>query len=100
MNYMRLPLPISPRYDSPIFEAVGLQVVLGLLSLLILDGGQTAQVCGIALFAFWGGVMVLIGRHPHSPSRMDLQAIRLGYLPVLVIAFFLVGWIWRLRGFR
>jgi hypothetical protein len=98
MKCMRLPLPISPKYDSPIFEAVALQLVLGLLSLLVLDGGRVAQVFGIALVAFWGGAAVLIWRHAKSPSRVDLELVRFGYFPVLLIAFFLVGWIWGLRG--
>jgi hypothetical protein len=95
---MRLPLPISSKYDSPIFEAVALQIVLGLLSLLISDGGMVAQICGIALVAFWAGAVVLIWRHPQSPSRVDLDLIRLGYLLVIVLAFFLVAGIWKLRG--
>jgi len=53
MKTMRLPLPISPEYDSPIFEALALQIVLGLLSLLVIDGGGVAQVFGIGLVAFW-----------------------------------------------
>lgn len=45
-------LPISANYRRPVFEAIGLQVLLGFLSLLILDGGTTARICGIALVAF------------------------------------------------
>jgi hypothetical protein len=100
MNILRRVLPISGDYDSPIFDAVGLQIVLGLLSLMILDGGETAQICGVALVAFWSGIAVLICRRPLSPSKFDLQAIRFGYLLVVVGAFFLVQWIWHLRGFR
>jgi hypothetical protein len=37
-----------------------LQVILGILSLMILDGGDTAHVCGIALVAFWSGVFVAL----------------------------------------
>ena len=91
-------LPISSKYDSPIFEAVALQIVLGLLALLILDGGLIAQICGIALLAFWSGTVVLIWRHPQTPSRLDIELIRFGYFPVIIVSFFLVGWIWRLRG--
>jgi hypothetical protein len=98
MKYTRLPLPISPKYDSPIFEAVAIQIVLGLLGLMILDGGVIAQLCGIALVAFWGGAAVLIWRRPQSPSRVDIELIRFGYLPLIVISYFLVGWIWHLRG--
>ena len=100
MKVLRYRLPISKEYDSPIFEAVALQIVLGLLSLLILDGGTVARICGIALVAFWAGAGLLIYRRPTSPSRLDLQLIRFGYLPVVVIAFFLVQWIWHLRGLQ
>ncbi|MEI7939975.1 MAG: hypothetical protein WCK27_25095 [Verrucomicrobiota bacterium] len=100
MKVLRYSLPISKEYDSPIFEAVAIQIVLALLSLLILDGGTVARICGIALLAFWSGVAVLIYRRPLSPSRADLQVIRFGYLPVVVVAFFLVQWIWHLRGLQ
>jgi hypothetical protein len=98
MKILRPPLPISQKYDSPIFEAVAIQIILGLLGLMILDGGVIAQICGIALVAFWGGAAVLIWRHPQSPSRVDIELIRFGYLPLIIISFFLVGWIWHLRG--
>ena len=73
---MSYSLPISSSYRKPIFEAVALQAILSLLSLMILDGGDTARVCGIALIAFWGGVTVLIYRHPKSPSKIDIHLIR------------------------
>jgi hypothetical protein len=91
-------LPISPSYRKPIFEAVGFQVLLGLPCLLILDGGTTARICGIALVAFWGGATVLIWRHPQSPTKTDIELIRFGYLPLAVLAFCLVHFIWHLRG--
>ena len=95
---MRYLLPISPRYDSPIFEAISIQIVLGILSLLVLDGGDCARICGIALVAFWGGATILIWRRPQSPTKTDIQLIRFGYLPAVVLAFFLTNLIWHLRG--
>ena len=95
MSYL---LPISPSYRKPVFEAVALQALLGLLSALILDGGTTARICGIALVAFWGGAALLIWRRPHSPTRTDIELLRFGYLPLVVIAFFVVHFIWTLRG--
>lgn len=95
---MTYPLPISSSYRRPVFEAVGLQVLLGFLSLLILDGGTTARICGIALVAFWGGAAVLIWRRPQSPTRTDIELLRFGYLPLVVVAFFLVHFIWTMRG--
>ncbi|MEI8289428.1 MAG: hypothetical protein WCH99_08130 [Verrucomicrobiota bacterium] len=97
---MKRALPISPKYDSPIFEAVAIQLVLGILSALILDGGTVARICGIALVAFWGGAVVMIWRHPQSPTKVDIELIRFGFLPVAVLAFFLVHFIWHLRGLQ
>ena len=95
---MEYRLPISSSYRKPVFEAVGLQVFAGFISLLILDGGTTARIFGIALVAFWSGAVMLIWRRPQSPTRSDIELIRFGYLPLVVVAFFLVHFIWVLRG--
>ena len=76
----------------------GATLFLAVVGLLMIDPVGIAQVFGIALVAYWGGVTVLIWRHPQSPSRVDLALIRFGYLPVIVIAFLLSGSIWHLRG--
>jgi hypothetical protein len=85
---MAYSLPISANYRRPVFEAIGLQVLLGFLSLLILDGGTTARICGIALVAFWGGAAVLLWRRPQSPTRVDIQLLRFGYLPLVIMHSF------------
>src|SRR5262249_12732787 len=100
MKPLREALPISKDYKGPVFEALAIHVIIAILSLLILDGGRAGQVCGVALVAFWAGAAVLIYRRPHKPSRIDLQIIRFGYLPVVVIAFVFVNWIWHLRGLQ
>jgi len=87
---VNLPLPISAAYRSPIFEAVGIQVVVGLLSALILDDGTAARICGVAIVAFWAGVAALIARRLSSPSRVDIFLVRFGFLPVVVLAHSLV----------
>jgi len=87
---MATSLPISPNYRKPIFEAVGLQLLLGFFSGTILDGGATARVFGIALIAFWLGAIVLIWRRPHSPTATDIKLLRFGYLPLAGIAFLLL----------
>jgi len=96
---MSYSLSISQNYRRPIFEAVVLQVILGILSLMILDGGDCARICGAALLAFWGGAVVLIWRHPHTPTKTDLELVRFGYLPVVVIAFVVIRLVWAARGF-
>ena len=95
MNYS---LPISPHYRKAIFQAAALQVIIGFLSLMILDGGECAQTCGAALLAFWGGVIVMIWRHPQSPTYTDIRLIRFGDLPVVVLAGLMIHFAYHLRG--
>lgn len=95
---MNSSIPISDHYRAAIFFAVKLQVALGVLSLFILDGGQCAQVLGIALLAFWAAVTVQIWRNPKHPTITDIRLIRFGYPLVIVFAYFLIQFIWHLRG--
>src|SRR5690242_1096798 len=97
---MNRSLPISDSYRMPIFDAIKLQVVLGILSLLVLDGGDSAHISGAALLSFWGGTAVLIWRHPRNPTRFDLRWTRFGYLPVLAFAFTVIELVWVAKGFR
>ena len=97
MNYS---LPISPAYRKAIFEALILQIIIGVLSAMILDGGDCALICGVAFLAFWGGAAVLILRCPQSPTQTDILLIRFGYFLVIFIAGGLVHFIWHLRGFE
>jgi hypothetical protein len=90
---------ISSSYRKPVFEALVLQALLGVLSLLILDGGDSAHICGTALLAFWGGAAVLIWRHPQTPTRVDLELIRFGYLPLVVVAFAFIHSVWFVKGY-
>jgi hypothetical protein len=95
---MSFSLPISQSYRRPIYEALGLQVFLGILASMILDGGDCAHICGAALLAFWAGTAVLIWRHRQTPSKRDLELIRFGYVPVLVITFVVVHLVWLAKG--
>lgn len=95
---MQYSLPISPVYRKAIFDALVIQIVIGILSAMILDGGLCAQICGVALLAFWGGAAVLIWRRPQSPSEVDVFLIRFGYFAVIFIAGVLIPIVWHLRG--
>ena len=95
---MSYSLPIAPAYRRAIFEALALQAVVAVFSGLLLDSGQVAQICGIALLAFWSGVLILIWRRPLAPSSLYLGLVRVGYLPVVLFAAVLAPAIWRARG--
>ena len=95
---MNTVLPISPAYRNAVFDALAIQALIAVFSGMILDCGQTARGCGIALLAFWGGAAVLICRRPLSPTRIDIELIRFGYLPVIALTFFVANYAWHLRG--
>jgi hypothetical protein len=91
-------ISISRSYRSPIFEALALQTIIGVLASMILDGRGIAQICGIALLAFWAGVVTLILRRPQNPGANDLSVIRIGYLGVVAITPFIAAAVWAWRG--
>jgi len=101
---MRTTLPISASYRRAIFDALVLQVVLGALSMMLLDGGRVAHTRGIAVLAFWSGAALVIIRRPTAPMPTDLFLIRFGFLPLLIVTFALAEWVWswhwvwRIRG--
>ena len=56
------------------------------LCLLMLDGGQLARVCGIALLAFWIVAAEIALRCPWLPTRGDLWYCRWRFVPCLATA--------------
>lgn len=80
---------VSPRYKSDVVFALGVQLVVGLFAMLLLDGGRMARVVGVAVLAFWLATALVMTRRPHSPTSFDLAWIRWGFWPVL----FAAGWV-------
>ena len=77
---------ISPAYDRVIRKSLVAQVVVGILAALMLDGGETARVVGVAVLAYWLCAAVVIMRRPHEPTNFDLAIVHWGFLPVLAIS--------------
>ncbi|MFN0125902.1 MAG: hypothetical protein ACKV19_04355 [Verrucomicrobiales bacterium] len=91
-------LPIASSYRSPVIHALVLQtVVVVLCRVCVLDFGQSAQICGLALIAFWLGTVLVWWRRPMAPTALDILWIRWGYLVVLLVSAVLIPAIWRLR---
>ena len=74
-------------YRGPIEFSVLLQIGIGILCVLTLDGGTLARVCACAVVAYWAGAVLMLVRRPFAPTRFDLAAIRNGVLPVFLITF-------------
>ena len=79
-------VPLSSLYREAVYFTLRQQVPPALLCLLLLDGGRTAKVCGIAMLGFWAGAVIIIGRRPTSPNPGDLVFLRWGFLPIFVLA--------------
>jgi hypothetical protein len=77
---------ISAFYDEVVRKALFLQVIVGILAALVLDGGTMAKVVGVAILAFWICAIVIILRRPQNPTRADLEFIDWGFWPVLAVA--------------
>jgi hypothetical protein len=89
---------ISESYRGPLWCAVISSCSITVLSVLLLDGGETARLSGFALLVFWFWVFWAMWRRPKDPTRTDMWIIRCGCLPLVV--GFDVGtfYIWHLRG--
>lgn len=76
---------LSSRYRGAVYLALLQQVPCGLLCLLLLDGGRTARVCGIAVLGFWAAAAVIMVSRPESPKWSDLVFLRWGFFPLLAL---------------
>jgi len=80
-------LPLANAYRAAMFDALAIQSVCTILSVLMLDGGNAATLCFAILVGFWVGVVMLVLRRPVGPRPADLAVIRFGFLPLFIIGF-------------
>jgi hypothetical protein len=74
------------------------QGVLGVLSALLLDFGQTFRVFGVAFLCHWAIIWIVLFRRPLTPTRFDLWIVRYATLPLMIlIGGFAPAWL-RLIG--
>ena len=85
-------------YRQAIGSTGAQQLILYLLMGSILRSGVFVEICLFAALAFWVGVISIWLRRRRFPTKMDLLFIEAGFLPILVIAFFLAYFIWKARG--
>lgn len=79
-------MTLSDDYKPPIHFALIQQVIISVLCLLMLDGGQLAKLCGITLLGYWAGVALMMICRPHSPTYVDKQLIKFSFVPLFVAA--------------
>jgi hypothetical protein len=79
----------SAEYDRALRVALRVQIPTALLSVLVLDFGQTARVCGVAMLGFWLAAALVAVR----PTTGDLRFWRWGFIPCFARALTLAAWV-------
>jgi hypothetical protein len=67
--------------------ALGQQIALGIVAMLLLDGGQTARNLACCIAAFWMSFLIIASRRPCLPTAVDLWLTRWSSIPIAMLAF-------------
>lgn len=86
----RIEPKLSPLYGPAIRFGVIVQSILGILTVLMLDMGQSFAVFKVAFLGHWLGIFLLLARRPGFPTKTDIVFIRWG-TPLLMMATGLIA---------
>jgi hypothetical protein len=78
---------ILPPFRNTINFAVAQQIIILVMTSLILDGGDSFRICGVAALAFWAGVGTIRFRR-QIPTKGDIIFIKGVYLPLCFLSGF------------
>lgn len=95
---MKLTLPIAKGYFRNQIASLALQLVLSLLGLMTLDGGQLAMWIIYSMAVYWPMAVIIAARRPKSPTKGDLIGIRYGFIFILIGIVCLTTLRWIARG--
>src|SRR5258708_5744982 len=88
----------DPR-TRPLLRAFVQQLAwLFFLGTFILDEGVLHSAARAPSIGFWSGVMLVLIRRPHTPTRGDLLFIRWGLHPIMLIGLFVQIQVWKATG--
>lgn len=88
----------SPAIWPAIKNCLILQVVLGLLTSLMLDGGGSFKFFQVAFIGHWIAIIMILGRRPLSQTGLDLVLIRFGILIFMIITGLIAPVVWDCVG--
>jgi hypothetical protein len=74
----------SPAFNGAFRTGLTIQAVLGVLTALLLDFGQSHRAFWIAVLCQWAAVFIILLRRPMAPTKLDLALVRYGIIPLLV----------------
>jgi hypothetical protein len=88
----------SPLYWPALGFGILVQAILGILSALMLDLGETLNIFQVAFVGHWAGMLFILVRRPLSPTKTDIVFIRWG-TPLLMLATVLIArQVWNVIG--
>ena len=81
-------------------DALNLAIVQQVLAVVVI-GLSTAHdlmwVWVYAVVAFWLGALLIVFRR-REPTRGDVLVVKWGFVPLLLLACYVAGVVWRARG--
>ena len=83
---------------SALKSGVGLQAILFVLTVCMLDGGQLFKQFLVAMIGYWLGVAFIVVRRKMTPTKTDLLFIRYGSVVLLVLAPAVAKLVYRIIG--
>lgn len=89
---------ISESYRPALWSAMIFSLIIGVLSALMLDGGEIARLSAIGLTVFWASAWVVVWRRPQNPTSVALFLIRWGCAPLIIGFEVAIFHVWRWRG--
>jgi hypothetical protein len=95
---VRASFEFAPQYWPAIKDAIILQLVFGFFTALMLDGGRSFEFFKVAFVGHWIGILMIVGRRPISPTKVDILFIRWGLLLLLLTMGVIAPFIWSMIG--
>ena len=86
----------SQEYNSAFKVGLLIQGLLAVLTLLVLDYGQTHRAFWVSFLCQWAMVWIILLRRPTHPTRLDLAIVRYGIGPSLILIVCAGPWVLRM----
>ena len=88
---------LSKEFRNALIVSILLQIVLGFLAAINLDGGVFFHLWWRAMAGYWAALIVILMKRPNAPTKVDLFLVRWGFIPLfLIITPVLTALMWRL----
>ena len=74
------PQSVRGSYSDSLKLSVLIQLPLFVFAALLLDGGQMLRYGEIAAAGYWVGAVLIMVRRPKSPTQVDLDLVKYGFV--------------------